>query len=782
MNASKQSLNQSLILLIENLLEPKDVVPCFQGNLADSLLHFAFEQRPNLANFIGELHERKITRFSELDRELIIRNRQRLAYKLHESRPPIFGGASRGSETGVLLGELGRKRGHMPIRQLMIHAGRLIQKIKPCFMMSPLSIAQFFDPRSVSFDVIIFDEASQVKPEDALGALLRGGQVIVMGDTRQLPPTTFFDHIIAGEDGGEELHPEATVSQIESILHQCRRSFPTKTLSWHYRSKHKSLIAVSNREFYDNKLLIFPSATDKAEDLGLQFIHLPDAVYDRGKSRTDRIEARAVAKAAIEHYQKYPGKSLGVGAFNIQQQQAILEEIELQLRLNPDMEDFFRSDREEHFFVKNLETIQGDERDVIFVSVGYGFDETKKLTLNFGPLNQDGGERRLNVLITRARERCVVFSNFRSSDLQIEANVPFGVRALKSFLSFAEKREVIGFEPTERETESPFEDSVYDFLRSHGFEVRKQVGCASFRVDLGIVDPKSPGRYLVGIECDGAKYHTSPVARDRDRLRQQILEGLGWHIHRVWSTGWYRNSSETKQRLLDALAREKRGLGVPSVRTSASMPEKKGPVDSNGESGLSASQPPTSSVTLESLASPYEVCSSLQRLRHGDLRTLPRPELAKAVVHVVEVEGPIHFDEVVRRIRMLWGLGRAGKRIHHSINSAASFAVRIGEVRKSGHFLWPAADRPIRVRYRLEDPPPRIELICDEEIAEAIKIVLKHQFATLPDDLISQACRLLGIQAVHDKTRDRIRHVLDRLIPAGELQQMANGMIDLVKS
>lgn len=558
-DAASRTVAKPVVESVQNDgLEPTGVVPCFKGNFAEELLRVAFSTRPSLAAFVGELHEKKIARFMQVDQSLIAGNRRRLARKIYDSQPPLDSGASGQSEVGILLGEINRKRGHMPIRKLMGKAGGLIQKIKPCFMMSPLSIAQFLDPKTVKFDVIVFDEASQVRPEDALGALLRGNQVVVMGDTRQLPPTSFFDRLAQDGDGVDG-DGQATVTDVESILHQCKRSFPMKSLTWHYRSRHESLIAVSNHEFYDNKLRIYPSAVDKADELGLHLVHMPDTIYDRGKSSVNRLEARKVAEAALKHYHRHPNKSLGIGTFNIKQQQAILEEIELQLRHHPEMEQYFKSDRDDAFFVKNLETIQGDERDVIFISVGFGFDGNKNLSMNFGPLNQEGGERRLNVLISRARERCVVFANFRAADLRVDSASPFGLRAFKTFLDFAETRNLYSAESISEDTDSPFEDSVYEFLRDHGNEVRKQIGCAGFRVDLGVVDQEQPGRYLLGIECDGAKYHSSPVARDRDRLRQQILEKLGWKIFRIWSTDWYRSRTETQRRLLEVIEQVKHG-------------------------------------------------------------------------------------------------------------------------------------------------------------------------------------------------------------------------------
>ena len=565
----------------KDIVNADDLLPCFEGNFADDMLAAIFVERPALANFIGTLHEHKIKRFADLDRKTILLNRQKLVQKLLQVRPSFYEGASSGSEIGILRGEFNRKRGHMPIRKLMSQVGGLIQKIKPCFMMSPLSIAQFLDPKTTRFDVVVYDEASQVRPEDALGALLRGKQATVIGDTRQLPPTTFFDRLI--EDTPEEdTAADSSHIETESILHQCRTCFPVKMLRWHYRSKHESLVAVSNKEFYDNRLLLYPSPVQESEDLGLHLIYLPATIYDRGAGQTNRQEAKIIAEKAVEHYQKHPQKSLGIGAFNVNQQQAILEEVELQLRRHPEMEQYFQSDRFEHFFVKNLETIQGDERDVIFISVGYGFDKFKKLTLNFGPLNNVGGERRLNVLITRAREKCAVFSNFKAPDLRLDAGAPWGLRALKLFLNFAENH-VLEANPADRENESLFEDSVYEFVRESGYTVTQHVGCAGFRVDLAIADRAAKGNFLLGIECDGAKYHRSPVARDRDRLRQQILESLGWSIYRIWSTDWYRNRRECQQRLLEAV--EKR-LKENDINTKPPVPvELPAPAETTEASG-----------------------------------------------------------------------------------------------------------------------------------------------------------------------------------------------------
>ncbi len=768
--AARESCRETVAAPVDEVLEEEDIhieaedlLPCFEGGYAEQLLHRAFQERPALSGFVGDLHEKKIRDFADLDRRLIRMNQKRLAAKLSLERPAVRAGASAGSEAGILLGEFGRKRGHMPIRKLLTRAGGLITRIKPCFLMSPLSVAQFLAPGILEFDVVVFDEASQVRPSDALGAVARGGQVVVMGDTRQLPPTSFFDHIL--EADGDEEADEATVSDVESILHQCKRAFPMKMLRWHYRSRHESLIAFSNQAFYDNNLRIYPSPVQESEGLGLKFRHLPESVYDRGRTSVNRMEAREVARAALEHFRRHPEESLGVGAFNIKQQQAILEEVELQLRLHPDMESHFAPSRPEKFFVKNLETIQGDERDVIFLSVAFGFDADRKLYRNFGPLNQEGGERRLNVLVTRARKRCVVFSNFRAEDLSLDGIQARGARALKGYLGFAEKRILEEAEAARDDADFPFEESVHDCLEQEGIEAHRQVGCAGFRLDIGVVDPEQPGRFFLGVQFDGTKYHGSRVARDRDRQRRQVLEGLGWRLHRVWSTDWYRNRDETLDRLLGAI----------EASRIAPMPESDAPP---------AEEPPEEDSpvqdTQEEREEPvrdYSVCRDLGVTTTGELHDQSPVKISRAVTTVVNVEGPVHFNEILQRIRKAWDLKRAGRRIRALVSNAADLAEEDGCILRKGEFLWPSGMESPPVRRRGDEIPASIDLICDEEIEEAVKAVLRHQFATLPEDLVIQAGRVLGFASVRQRTEERIQAALADLLEGGTLVRQPNGMI-----
>ena len=549
----------------------------FERAWYESIAETALGQRTALLEFDGRVHEGRIERFRAIDRQSLAHNRGRVsaAHRSGPSRvnelpgrlPRLRGDEGVDSETALtrrrleqlrfLQREIQKRTRQRPIRQLLMEAGGVIQELKPVFMMSPLSIANYLTPGSVNFDLVVFDEASQVRPVDALGALMRAQKAVVVGDSMQLPPTSFFDRVAqSSEDSVDE--DESVTSDIESVLGLfSARGAPSSQLRWHYRSRHESLIAVSNREFYDNRLVVFPSPDAGREASGLRFHHLSDTSFDRGRSATNQQEAEAVAHAVMQHAARTPELSLGVAAFSIGQSRAIQDRLEL-LRLKDDSgEDFFASHPEEPFFVKNLENVQGDERDVIFISVGYGRDAAGRVAMNFGPINRNGGERRLNVLITRAKQQCHVFTNLRADDIDLERSKASGVRALKTFLAYAETGVMPGDVPYEGDfaVESPFQRAVARRLEERGYEVHQEVAAAAQFIDIRIVDPQSPGRYVIGIECDGASYYSSRSARDRDRLREEVLRGLGWELHRIWSTDWFRNPERELERAVEAIER-----------------------------------------------------------------------------------------------------------------------------------------------------------------------------------------------------------------------------------
>lgn len=543
----------------------QSVISVFEMAYYEVLLAAVIKDDVELAHFDGDGQNSRVEEFRKLDRKRIDLARHEVAAAHHQRMPRVEGGAG---PLGILKGEIARKRGHMPIRQLMKRAGPAIQALKPVLMMSPLSVAQFLEPGVLEFDLLMVDEASQIQPVDALGAIARCKQVVVVGDDRQLPPTRFFDKVIAGDDGDDD-EGVANVGDVESILGLCvSKGLPQRMLRWHYRSRHQSLIAVSNSQFYENKLFIVPSPYTQQAGMGLKFHHLPHATFDSGNTATNVEEAKAVAQAIIQHAKVHPNLSLGVATFSTKQRGAVWDELERLRRLNPDTETYFTSHPSEPFFIKNLENVQGDERDVIFISVGYGRNPQGYMAMRFGPLSSEGGERRLNVLISRAKRRCEVFSSITDEDIDIERGKGKGVVAFKLFLHFARTGKLGIGQKTDREHDSVFEEQVAKALRDVGYDVHGQVGLAGFFIDLAIADYDKPGRFVLGIECDGAPYHSSRSARDRDRLRQAVLEDHGWIIHRIWSTDWFHRPQEQLKKTIEAIEAAKAILAAQDEKAS----------------------------------------------------------------------------------------------------------------------------------------------------------------------------------------------------------------------
>ena len=732
----------------------------FRSQWLAALVKHAYQTRPVLAQFDGNSQAEVVSRFRQLDRALQSHNRARLALQHWEKLPQL----GTGGQLGVLTHEFQKKARHLPIRQLMLKAGRVIQDIKPVFMMSPMSIATFLPPESATFDLVVFDEASQVRPADALGAILRGRQAVVVGDSRQLPPTDFFGSVVQADedaDGG--------TADVESVLGLfAAQQAPSRMLRWHYRSRHESLIAVSNHRFYEDRLVIFPSPDRARDQLGLAFRHLPHTAYDRGKTRTNPGEAKAVAQEVIafarDQLQKPSAAryTLGVAAFSLAQMQAILDQLEILRRQNHECEEFFSTAAVEPFFVKNLESVQGDERDVIFISVGYGRTAEGYVAMDFGPLNQEGGERRLNVLITRARLRCIVFTNLTGDDIDLNRTDSAGVSALKAFLTYAESGRLDIPVVSGREEDSPFEHEVLEAIAAAGYTVQSQVGSAGFYIDMAVVDPARPGRYLMGIECDGAAYHSARSARDRDRLRQQVLEALGWRIHRIWSTDWFGNPKREVARAIAAIeaAKTTPATARPAVIESPIEREESAPP------GKRRSAPP------------YE----LAHLRIGPvengLHSLPAGRLASLIVEVVHTESPVHIDEVYRRIADAAEVSRIGPRIRAALDQASESALGEKRVVRKGDFLWRPGQNEATPRDRsaLEPEDRRIELIAPEEIEQAIHKVLLDSYGMALSEVAPAVSDLLGFSRAGEALRESVELMVNRLIAGGALQEQGGAL------
>jgi hypothetical protein len=532
------------------------------GELADvyaycayaSVVREVFRHVPELGKFSGLKHTQIREEFKRLDRETIkLRGKAIAASARTRAAPPNgLNGTRVDDKTEMVLLHylLPQQRPRMPVRKMLSRAGASIQALKPCFMMSPQAVAQFLSPGRMKFDLVIMDEASQLKPEQAIGAVARGSQLVVVGDPKQLPPTNFFTRGGQSTDDEEEYATDA-----ESILEVCAGQFrPSRSLKWHYRSQHHSLIAFSNAHFYKN-LIIFPSPYGQSATLGVRATYLADAVYD---NQTNLKEAKRVVDAAVEHIQSRPHDSLGVVTLNVKQRDLISELLEERLSGVKGADEYrlHWREKEQPLFVRNLENVQGDERDAIIISTTFGKPPgSGAVRQNFGPISRQGGWRRLNVLFTRAKKSVAVFTSLRPEDIVVDGSTPEGTRALRNYLDYARTGQLTVSEETGAAPDSDFEVAVMDVLRMRGYEVTPQLGVAGYRIDIAVKHPDAPGTYLAAIECDGASYHSAASVRDRDRIRQDILESVGWRgrIWRIWSTDWFRTPRQETEKLLGFL-------------------------------------------------------------------------------------------------------------------------------------------------------------------------------------------------------------------------------------
>jgi very-short-patch-repair endonuclease len=726
------------------------------------IVNTTYNEHDVLKQFDRVAHEGAIQSFSQRDAQCFVHAQENLVSTLYNNLPS----RNAPGEMEIIRRELNKKRRYLPVRKLLDQAGRVIQKVKPIFMMSPMSVSSFLPPGKIDFDLVIFDEASQLTAPDAIGSIARGNQIVVVGDSQQMPPSSFFGKSVELDD--EEAEQDVT-ADIESILSLfIAQGCPEKMLQWHYRSKHDSLIATSNKEFYDGRLKVFPNSGQNVNATGLHFHHLPDTIYDRGNTRSNKGEAQAIAKAVMEHARNKPKLSLGVVAFSMAQKDAILVEVEILRRQDDSLEPFFKHHESgEEFFVKNLENVQGDERDVIMISIGYGRTKAGKVPKSFGPINRERGERRLNVLISRAKMAMDVFCNFTADDLPIKADSPRGVKVLKSFLHYAEKGELELPQETGREMDSPFEEEVYKAVKDLGFDVVTQVGSQGFYIDLAIRHPEHPGKYILAIECDGASYHSSANARDRDRLRQSVLESVGWRIHRIWSTDWFRNAKAETQRVKELveliLSNEKKGIEIekkqpPAQGSAANI--KRVMVEEGGESGDAPELYTNADLSVLGLD------------RYEQFHEIPDGTVKAAIKLILKTEAPIHQQVLTIRLIGAVGLTRAGAKIKRIITTALGELDRAKECALDGEFVLGVDSPELMVRNRSECPTNerKLEHVSPLELSVAILNMVELSHSIKESDLLSEVGNQFGFSRVTSQMSAQMKTVLDELMQTEKLQ------------
>jgi len=549
--ASSKGLHNVITCLESREIKAEDTVHQTTNAVCAWLAPILIDSSDALRTFRTSQHENLIEEFRELD-ALVAKTTAEYISSMVAAGTPDPNSPQSPAEYGVLSREFNKKSNHKPIRQLISEMGENLLHLTPCFMMSPLSVSQFLPAHFNAFDLVVFDEASQITVWDAVGTIARGKNVIIVGDPKQMPPTNFFS-----KSSTDDLTDEA---DLESILDQALSArLPHHRLTGHYRSRHESLIAFSNSHYYENSLVTFPCAETKESAVSL---HKVDGLYSKGKERNNIKEANAVADYIVERLSDKRKKyTIGVVTLNSEQQRCIEDCLDDRRRKHPHLEPFFQGNKNyDPIFIKNLESVQGDERDIIIISLGYGPVEplAKTMSMNFGPLNKQGGERRLNVAITRATTEIHLFASFDHTMIDLSRTSALAVKHLKYFLEYAEKGPIALPETVEAnygvdQFDSYFEESVAYALREKGWNVQTQIGVSKFRIDLGVIHPDKPGQFLAGIECDGATYHGSPAARDRDRVRHLILENLGWKLLRIWSTDYFIDENSIIERVHNQL-------------------------------------------------------------------------------------------------------------------------------------------------------------------------------------------------------------------------------------
>ncbi|HEX7583182.1 MAG TPA: DUF3320 domain-containing protein [Prolixibacteraceae bacterium] len=727
-------------------LKNEEVVNSFKKALYRQCSERIISNDPQLSSFNGKLFENKISKFKEKSKYFEELTKAELYSKLASSIPSFIKEASQSSEIGILQRAIRSKGRGMSVRKLFDLIPNLLPRMCPCMLMSPISVAQYFDVDHSKFDLVVFDEASQMPTCEAVGAIARGKNMIVVGDPKQMPPTSFFLTSNFDEENAEK-------EDLESILDDCLAlSFPSKHLLWHYRSKHESLIAFSNSNYYDNKLMTFPSPDDLATKVNN--IHVP-GFYDKGKTRQNKFEAAAIVEEVLLRLADpvLSKRSIGIVTFSSAQQNLIEDLLNEALKQKPELEAV-SMESNEPIFIKNLENVQGDERDVILFSMGYGPDKDGKISLNFGPLNRDGGWRRLNVAVSRARYEMKVYSTLRSDQIDITRTASEGVAGIKAFLEYSEKGKMVLTQKNYIRKAKPnsFEKLVAEEIQKSGYIVHTDIGCSGYRIDIGVVNPENPSEYILGILTDGENYRSAKTAKDREVIRMEVLRLLGWNIYKLWSPDWWDNSQKVLQDIL------------VSIKEAQKPKEKDQTIIVPERQAAQSSEPKTDQfVEIKLQGITQHVIEANQKYAEYKVCFLPLTSLAfsdeffdsrrmqkilNQINQVIETEAPISQTLLSKRILTAWGITRLGVRLNDYLESLyTQLSLRYNH-QNGTFFYWKQEQNPeLYKTFRIpmsEAQKRNAEDLPKEEIAAGLIEILTNQISLPEDDLIKETARLFG--------------------------------------
>ena len=749
--AEAKQLSILSIALESGQVDPDKLQEHFYIAYCQWLAPLLIDADPLLREFKSSSHELTIERFREFD-EKVANITSDYVIALASQKIPQPNAKNNPKEFGVLARELQKKSRHIPTRALIEQLGDSLLDLCPCLMMSPLSVAQFLPSDFCSFDLVVFDEASQMTTWDSVGAIARGKNVIVVGDPKQMPPTNFFSASLSNDDADEE--------DLESILDQALAArLPLRRLMGHYRSRHETLIAFSNSKYYENSLVTYPSSDTKESAVTL---HRINGAYAKGKGRNNPAEAKAVVDEIVRRLTSRNGgrKTIGVVTLNTDQQRTIEDLLDDARRAHPMIEPYFQSsDNYDAVFVKNLESVQGDERDIIILSLGYGPTEMggKAMSMNFGPLNKSGGERRLNVAITRATSEVLVFTSFDSSMIDLSRTSATAVEHLKHYLDFAERGpKALPEQATAAhgvdQYDSDFEQAVSFALREKGWRVQTQVGVSKFKIDLGVYHPDKPGVYLAGVECDGATYHGSPSARDRDRVRQSILENLGWKIIRLWSTDYFIDSDSAIEKIdfkLRAL------LALEKIEDHSSSVE-------------SELQHIESSVQTTIITENHYNNSVVEGINDGlDASEYFKDSYKRSLSHmarnILKEKSGITLHALTLEIANRHGLNRASKKQMDHMQSIIGRWAGISEIAGHSPTVWLSPDDVVdEISWRGMNVFGHSRLWSEISYHEVTGLV-KYALQKAPHDPIGIICDEFGLMRRHEKTLSVFNEWIERV-------------------
>lgn len=692
---------------------------------------------------------------------------QELAARLSAKIPASGTASAATSEMGILKRAIKSNGRMMSLRSLFDKIPNLLRKLCPCMLMSPISVAQYIDPAFPKFDLVIFDEASQLPTSEAVGTIARGENVIIVGDPKQLPPTNFFSSNRIDEENSEK-------EDLESLLDDCLAiSMPQQYLKWHYRSRHESLITYSNMKYYDNKLLTFPSPNDLVSEV--KIIH-PSGYYDKGKTKQNKAEARAVVDEIIRRMrdEKLRYDSIGVVTFSSVQQNLIDDMLCEEWVKYPELEEFDKKSKEP-VFIKNLENVQGDERDIILFSVGYGPDEKGNVSMNFGPLNRDGGWRRLNVAISRARKSMIVYSVLRPEQIDLSRTRSEGVAGLKGFLEFAERGKLAAVQrsSSKTETDNAVTASIASALLDMGYKVKCGIGCSEFKVDIGIINPDNEEEYLLGILLDGSSRNSS-TARDRFVLQPGVLNGLGWSIIRLWTIDWLDDREQVLKNIKAAIE------SIPQKTAAKQESPKPAPY-----TAIEFEKEDISKL-VTSACRPYENAEvTLMGTSEEFYQPQNKDKIRSLTEKIISAEAPISRKLLMKKVLGAWSITRGGSKVD------AIFADVIKDIPKNMTadedrvFIWKKEQNPEEYPiYRLDsaDGEKRsVDEIASEEIANALKEVLCEQICLSESDLIRETAKKFGYSRIGGVIEKTIAYAISKETEAGRLVKTDKGGISLAE-